>query len=144
MGFIISSVLLLFILCFACACVGYERANRRVKQLEQRMTRLKMEVANYRDLLSTERLRFETEHQKRIEDVEDYNELVDKYNKLYRQYRNMNYGGAKSQAEIHSPLVKEMLRFAMTQAHPDAGKEQTSERFIKYREEYERLYKGRR
>lgn len=144
MGVVIPSALLLFILCFACAYMGYENANKRTKQLEKYVATLKTRVADYQDLLATEKLRYEAERQKRVKDVEDYNELVDKYNTLYRQYQNMHYGKSTSQVNVQSPLVKEMLRFAMTQAHPDAGKEKTPDRFIKYREEYERLYQRRR
>lgn len=144
MGFIIPSVLLLFILCFACAYMGYDVADKRTKRAEKYVAKLKKEVSMYQDLLATEKLRYEAERQKRVKDVEDYNELVDKYNTLYRQYQNMHYGRSTSQVNVQSPLVKEMLRFAMTQAHPDAGKEKTPDRFIKYREEYERLYQRRR
>lgn len=144
MGVAIPLVLLLLILCFACARVGYDVADKRAQKAEKHVAKLKNEITEYQNLLATERLRYEAERQKRVKDVEDYNELVDKYNTLYRQYQNMHYGKSTSQVNVQSPLVKEMLRFAMTQAHPDAGKEKTPDRFIKYREEYERLYQRRR
>lgn len=143
MGIVIPLLGLLFILCFSCAYVGYDVADKRAKQAEQRALEYSYKLVEYQSKLATERMRYEAERKQRTQDIEDYNKLANEYNKLTRLYRNMNnkQGG---DVNVQSPVIKEMLRFAMTQAHPDAGKEKTPDRFIKYREEYERLYKGRR
>lgn len=144
MGIVIPLILLLIILCYSCGQVGYDIADRRAKRAEQEMLKYEKESSKYRNLYITAKQQYEAEHELRREDISDYNELVDKHRALYNQYQLLFHSKSESQTDIQSPLIKEMLRFAMTQAHPDAGKEKTPDRFIKYREEYERLYKGGR
>lgn len=139
-----SLALLLILICFICAYIGYDAGNKRAKEAEKRAKNAVEQMLKNQDKMAEMQLKYENERRLRKIDVNDYNNLLIRYKELMKQHQIFLQGHNKSQADVQSPLVKEMLRFAMTQAHPDAGKEQTPDRFIKYREEYERLYQRRR
>lgn len=139
-----SLALLLILICFICAYIGYNAGDKRAKRAEKRAEKAIDETYECLNMYAEMKMRYENERRLRSIDIKDYNTLLTKYKELVKQHQLFLRGYNGSQADTQSPLVKEMLRFAMMQAHPDAGKEQTPDRFIKYREEYERLYQRRR
>ena len=126
----------------ATGVVVINEKGKRIKRMEQQIVDYRLRLKDCKKKLTTEKMRCDYIQSLREQDVKDYNELVGKYNNLARMYR-MSNGKTKGSA-FETPVVKEMLRYATTQAHPDAGKEKTPDRFIKYREEFEKLYKGGR